>query len=90
MASFMADLASIGAFGSSGGGSMPATCAKAARRVDRAAAPDVAEPLYEGFCAALRDEGLPVDTGRFGASMAVELVNDGPVTFLLEVMKQDR
>lgn len=51
---------------------------------DRAAAPDVAEPLYEGFCAALRDEGLPVDTGRFGASMAVELVNDGPVTFVLD------
>jgi D-tyrosyl-tRNA(Tyr) deacylase len=49
----------------------------------RAAAPEVAEPLYEAFAAALRDLGIAVETGRFGARMAVELVNDGPVTILL-------
>jgi D-tyrosyl-tRNA(Tyr) deacylase len=51
---------------------------------DRAARPELAEPLYETFCAALRAQGLPVATGRFGARMSVELCNDGPVTFLLE------
>ena len=50
-----------------------------------AAAPGpVAEPLVEEFTAGLRDLGLEVATGRFGADMAVELVNDGPVTLLLE------
>ena len=49
-----------------------------------AARPEVAEPLYEYFCAALRDDGLRVATGLFGARMAVELVNDGPVTIVLE------
>jgi D-tyrosyl-tRNA(Tyr) deacylase len=50
-----------------------------------AAAPGpVAEPLVEVFAAALRDLGLEVETGRFGADMAVSLVNDGPVTLLLE------
>ena len=44
-----------------------------------------AEPLYERFCAELRDLGVPVATGVFGAHMAVELVNDGPVTIVLEV-----
>src|SRR5262249_6196571 len=44
----------------------------------------VAEPLYEAFCAALVAEGVPVQTGRFGARMAVELVNDGPVTIILD------
>ncbi len=44
-----------------------------------------AEPLYERFVAALRGAGLPVETGVFGAAMEVELVNDGPATFLLEV-----
>ena len=48
-----------------------------------AAAPDEAERLYELFCAALRDLGVGVATGRFGARMAVELVNDGPVTIVL-------
>jgi D-aminoacyl-tRNA deacylase len=48
-----------------------------------AARPEQAEPLYERFCEALRDLGVPVETGRFGARMAVELVNDGPVTILL-------
>ena len=52
---------------------------------DGAAPPDVAEPLVEALVAALRAAGLPVATGRFRARMAVELVNDGPVTFVLEV-----
>ena len=51
-----------------------------------AAAPGpVAEPLVEALCAALRDRGVAVQTGLFGADMAVDLVNDGPVTLLLEV-----
>jgi D-aminoacyl-tRNA deacylase len=48
-----------------------------------AAPPEVAEPLYERFCAALRALGVPVETGVFGAHMHVELVNDGPVTIVL-------
>ncbi len=50
-----------------------------------AAPPERAEPLIEGFVAALRELGTPVETGRFRADMAVELVNDGPVTLLIEV-----
>jgi D-aminoacyl-tRNA deacylase len=49
-----------------------------------AARPEHAVPLYERFVAALRDRGLNVETGRFGATMEVELVNDGPVTIWLE------
>ena len=49
-----------------------------------AARPEVSEPLYEGFCEALRGYGLHVETGVFGARMAVELVNDGPVTLILD------
>lgn len=49
-----------------------------------AAPPEVAEPLYERFVARLRTVGLEVATGAFGALMDVELVNDGPVTLLLE------
>ena len=48
-----------------------------------AAAPEEAERLYERFCAALRELGAPVEQGVFGARMEVELVNDGPVTFVL-------
>jgi D-aminoacyl-tRNA deacylase len=48
-----------------------------------AAAPELAEPLYERFCAELRGFGVSVGTGVFGAKMAVELVNDGPVTIVL-------
>ena len=48
-----------------------------------AAPPEEAERLYEAFCAALREAGVRVETGRFGARMAVELVNDGPVTIVL-------
>ena len=48
-----------------------------------AAAPEEAEPLYERFCADLEALGVTVARGVFGASMAVELVNDGPVTIVL-------
>lgn len=50
-----------------------------------AAPPERAEPLYLRFCAELRGLGVPVETGVFGASMAVELVNDGPVTIVVDV-----
>jgi D-aminoacyl-tRNA deacylase len=50
-----------------------------------AARKEQAEPLYEHFCRALRDLGVHVETGVFGARMAVELVNDGPVTIILQV-----
>lgn len=49
-----------------------------------AARPEVAIPLYERFLALLRETGCPVAAGEFGASMEVELVNDGPVTLWLE------
>ena len=49
-----------------------------------AAPPEQAEPLIDAFAAALRSLGVPVATGRFRADMQVALVNDGPVTLLLE------
>ena len=49
-----------------------------------AAPPAQAEALYDRFVALLRERGVPVETGRFGAMMDVELVNDGPVTLMLE------
>ena len=49
-----------------------------------AATPEVAIPLYEAFVAAIRAHGIRVETGRFGADMRVELVNDGPVTLILD------
>jgi D-tyrosyl-tRNA(Tyr) deacylase len=49
-----------------------------------AAPPELAEPLYERFAGALRELGVPVETGVFGARMAIELVNDGPVTIVLD------
>ena len=52
---------------------------------DRAAPPEEAEPLVAALVAGLREAGLPVATGRFRALMRVELVNDGPVTFVLEI-----
>jgi D-tyrosyl-tRNA(Tyr) deacylase len=48
-----------------------------------AARPEQAEPLYERFCDALEREGVRVARGVFGARMALELVNDGPVTIVL-------
>jgi D-aminoacyl-tRNA deacylase len=50
-----------------------------------AAPPEAAAPLVEALVGELRRRGLVVETGRFGAAMEVELVNDGPVTFVLEV-----
>ncbi len=47
-----------------------------------AAPAEQAEPLYECFCEALREQGVKVATGRFGALMQVEIVNDGPVTIV--------
>jgi D-tyrosyl-tRNA(Tyr) deacylase len=62
-----------------------ADTAKGRRPSWNGAAPGpVAEPLVEATAEALRGYGLTVGTGRFGADMAVELVNDGPVTLLLE------
>jgi D-aminoacyl-tRNA deacylase len=52
-----------------------------------AAPPDLAERLYESFVAAIGVQGIPVATGRFRAHMEVSLVNDGPVTLLLESRK---
>ena len=49
-----------------------------------AAGPDVAVPLYEAFVNAVRARGVPVQTGRFGAMMQVELTNDGPVTLIVD------
>lgn len=49
-----------------------------------AADPDTGRRLYEVFCQALRDDGVAVETGRFGAEMQVALVNDGPVTIWLD------
>ncbi|MCC6145253.1 MAG: D-tyrosyl-tRNA(Tyr) deacylase [Candidatus Hydrogenedentes bacterium] len=54
----------------------------------QAARPEHAVPLYESFVQRLRAEGLPVATGVFGAHMDVHLVNDGPVTLLLDSRKQ--
>jgi D-tyrosyl-tRNA(Tyr) deacylase len=50
----------------------------------QAAPPAIAEPLVDRFADGLRALGLPVETGRFGAEMQVELVNDGPVTIWLD------
>lgn len=52
-----------------------------------AAPPETANALYERLCALLRERGLPVGTGVFRAHMDVELVNDGPVTILLDSRK---
>ena len=61
------------------------SCEKGRRpSFDRAARPEDAVPLYERFVQSLAAQGLSTLTGRFGADMQVELVNDGPVTFILE------
>jgi D-tyrosyl-tRNA(Tyr) deacylase len=48
------------------------------------APPEIAEPLYQAFVAAMRSEGVEVATGKFQAKMLVEIANDGPVTLILE------
>ncbi len=50
----------------------------------RAGGPEIGERLYRSFCEALTATGVPVERGRFGAEMAVELVNDGPFTIWLD------
>ena len=50
-----------------------------------AAPPDIASPLVDRFVALLRSEGVPVQTGQFGADMLVEIANDGPVTILFDM-----
>ena len=50
----------------------------------KAAGPQTGEALYEHFCHRLRAEGIPVETGQFGALMAVSLVNDGPFTIWMD------
>ena len=52
-----------------------------------AARPEVAEPLVQAFCNALKKLGVPVEQGQFGADMRVQLVNDGPVTLIVENAK---
>ena len=54
---------------------------------DRAAASSEAEPLYEEYVRGLQALGVPVETGVFRAHMEVELVNDGPVTILIDSEK---
>lgn len=62
-----------------------ADCKKGRRPgFDKAGKPDMAKPLYEYFNEALRSYGCKVETGIFGADMKVELLNDGPVTILLD------
>lgn len=53
----------------------------------RAARPEAAEPLFELLCRKVRDKGVHVETGRFRTHMEVSLVNDGPVTILLDSRK---
>jgi D-tyrosyl-tRNA(Tyr) deacylase len=63
-----------------------ADTAKGNRPSFSAAAPaGLAEPIYEAFCAGLRELGVEVATGVFGARMQLELVGDGPVTIVLDV-----
>jgi D-tyrosyl-tRNA(Tyr) deacylase len=64
-------------------------CRKGRRPAFDAAAPsDIARPLYESVVASLRAAGLPVSTGEFQGEMQVSLVNDGPVTLLLDSRKR--
>ena len=50
----------------------------------RAAKPDIAVPIYEMFVKACQESGLAVETGQFGADMKIELLNDGPVTIIID------
>ncbi len=68
-----------------------ADCRKGRRpSFTRAARPQEGEELYERFAALLRSDGLAVSTGRFGARMAVELTNDGPVTIVIDSSDRHR
>ena len=60
-------------------------CKKGTRpSFDNSAPPELAEELYNKFIKAIKEYGVVVKTGRFGAMMEVSLINDGPVTFMLE------
>ncbi len=60
-------------------------CKKGTRpSFDKSAPPIIANELYEYFISQIRSYGIKVETGKFGAMMQVELINDGPVTFMLE------
>ena len=56
---------------------------------DAAAPPDTAQRLYESVAHAVREQGVPVQTGKFGANMVVTLENDGPVTFILDSHRRE-
>lgn len=56
---------------------------------DAAAPPQLAEALYLDLVQGLKNQGVAVETGRFGADMKVELVNDGPATYTLEISPDD-
>ena len=61
-------------------------CKKGTRpSFDKSAPPDIANKLYEDFIKEVINYGIKTQTGRFGAMMEVELINDGPVTFMIEV-----
>lgn len=57
---------------------------------EKALRPELAKPVYEHFCAALEVAGFEVQRGVFGAFMEVELVNDGPATFVVEIPPRDQ
>ena len=65
-------------------------CKKGTRpSFDKSAHPDIANELYESFIKEVSSYGIKTQTGSFGAMMDVELINDGPVTFMLEVRNHD-
>ena len=57
---------------------------------DNAARPETALPLYKYFCNCMRDSGFKVEEGEFGADMKVDLLNDGPVTFIIDSKELSR
>ncbi|MDD2533576.1 MAG: D-aminoacyl-tRNA deacylase [Eubacteriales bacterium] len=57
---------------------------------DQAARPELAKPMYELFCDRLRQTGIPVATGQFAADMQIHLLNDGPVTLMIDSLDRTR